>query len=55
MEEAELAYALKYVDIHAKIRLQTTTWYDDNQNRLPEPEERLINTTVTHSTSQPCV
>ena len=46
MDEAELAYALKYVDIHAKIRLQTTTWYDDKNNRLLKPEERLIETTV---------
>ena len=36
MDEVELAYQLKQVDIHARIKLIVETWYDDNANRLPE-------------------
>ncbi len=46
MDEAELAYRLHQVDIHANIKLLTKTWYDDNNNRLPEAELRLVPTTV---------
>ena len=46
LEEVELAYSLDQVDIHANIQLWTRTWYDDENTRLPEPEERLIKTTV---------
>jgi DNA-directed RNA polymerase subunit beta' len=46
MDEAEMAYALNQVELHSKIRLQVKTWYDDDHNRLPNPEERLIDTTV---------
>ncbi len=46
LDEVEMAYALKVVDIHAKIRLRTTTWYDDEGNRLEEAQERIIETTV---------
>jgi len=45
LDEAELAYQLQQVDIHAQIKLRVTTWYDDNNNRLPEAEERIITTT----------
>ncbi|MFZ5807922.1 MAG: DNA-directed RNA polymerase subunit beta' [Chloroflexota bacterium] len=46
MDEAELAYNLGQIDIHSKIRLLTTTWYDDQRHRLPQPETRLLETTV---------
>jgi DNA-directed RNA polymerase subunit beta' len=46
MDEVELAYSLKQIDIHAKIRLKASSWYDDENNRLLEAEERLIETTV---------
>jgi DNA-directed RNA polymerase subunit beta' len=46
MDEAELAYNLKQVDIHAKIRLYARTWYDDEGTRLPQAEQRLITTTI---------
>ena len=46
MDEVELAYQLKQVDIHARIKLLVKTWYDDNGNRLPEAEKRMIETTV---------
>ncbi len=46
MDEAELAYRLELVDIHANVKLQTKTWYDDQHNRLAQMELRLIDTTV---------
>jgi DNA-directed RNA polymerase subunit beta' len=45
MDEAELAYHLGQLDIHANIRLRVTTWYDEQHNRLARPEERIIATT----------
>ncbi len=46
MDEVELAYNLKQVVIHSRIKFLTTTWYDDQANRLPQTEVRLIDTTV---------
>jgi DNA-directed RNA polymerase subunit beta' len=46
MEEVELAFELEQIEVHANIQLLTKTWYDDQDNRLVEPEERLIQTTV---------
>ncbi len=45
-EEVLLAYQLGQVNIHARIKLLTKTWYDDNDDRLPQEEKRIINTTV---------
>ena len=46
LEEVEMAYALGQVQVHAPIRLLTQTWYDDQGERLAQPERRLIDTTV---------
>jgi DNA-directed RNA polymerase subunit beta' len=46
MDEVELAYDLGIVEIHSHIKLNTRTWYDEDDNRLQEPIERLIETTV---------
>ncbi|MBP1692268.1 MAG: rpoC [Chloroflexi bacterium] len=46
IDEVELAYSLKQLDLHAPIKLQTTSWYDDNHNRLENEEIRLLDTTV---------
>ncbi len=46
MDEVDLVYQLGQVDIHSKIKMRATTWYDDKDNRLPEAEYRLIDTTV---------
>jgi len=46
IDEAELAYSLDQVHIHANIRILTHTWYDDDGNRLPQSEERIIDTTI---------
>ena len=46
MDEVELAYSLKQVDIHANIKLRVQTWFDDHNNRLLKAEERIVQTTV---------
>ncbi len=46
MDEVEIAYSMDQVEIHSKIRLLGKTWYDEQNNRLAEPVNRLINTTV---------
>jgi DNA-directed RNA polymerase subunit beta' len=46
MDEVEMAYQLDQVEVHTKIKLYTSTWYDDEGTRLPEPEFRLIDTTI---------
>jgi len=46
MDEVELAYALDQVEIHSEIKLRVTTWYDDKNARLKEPQTRMIDTTV---------
>ncbi|HJR79008.1 MAG TPA: DNA-directed RNA polymerase subunit beta' [Anaerolineales bacterium] len=46
MDEVEMVYALGQVDVHSEIKLRAKTWYDEQGNRLPEPETRIINTTV---------
>ena len=45
-DEVELAYSLDQVEVHTQIRVLTSTWYDEQNTRLPEAEVRLINTTV---------
>ena len=46
MDEVEMAYELGYVDIHAKIKVYTDTYYDDNGDRYADnkPRRRLIET-----------
>jgi len=46
MDEVELAYQLRQVDVHSKIKVRVKTWYDEQGNRLPAAETRLIETTV---------
>jgi len=46
MYEVDLAYQLKQVEVKSNILLKTKTWYNDEGDRLPEPEERIIHTTV---------
>jgi len=46
MDEVELVYQLKQVEVHTQIKLKYKTWYDEQNNRLSAPEERLIDTTV---------
>ncbi|MEA3441086.1 MAG: DNA-directed RNA polymerase subunit beta' [Chloroflexota bacterium] len=46
MDEVALAYQLDQVHIHADIKLWVDTWYDDQRNRLLEPQSMMIDTTV---------
>jgi DNA-directed RNA polymerase subunit beta' len=46
MDEVDLAYNLKQIDIHARIQVLVKTWYDEHNNRLPKAEESLVQTTV---------
>ena len=46
IDEVELAYQLGQLDIHARIKLQTATWYNDKGDRLPEAETRIVETTT---------
>lgn len=46
MDEVEMAYSLKIIGLHTRIQFRTSTWYDEQGNRLPTPEEQLIDTTV---------
>ncbi len=46
MDEVELAYNLGQVEVHSDIQVIVNTWYDDNGDRLPKQEERLLKTTV---------
>jgi DNA-directed RNA polymerase subunit beta' len=45
-DEVDLAYQLDQVNIHSKIKVRVTTWYDEKNNRLSEAESRLVDTTV---------
>ncbi|MFZ5881521.1 MAG: DNA-directed RNA polymerase subunit beta' [Chloroflexota bacterium] len=46
LDEVELAFSLGQVHVHTEIKLKATTWYDDQNDRLPAAETRIINTTV---------
>ena len=46
IDDVELAYQLEQVDIHAKVRVRLTSWYNQQNERLAQPETRLIDTTV---------
>jgi len=46
LNEVEMAYELGLVDIHARIKLYTETYFDDDQKRYPDgkPRRRIIDT-----------
>jgi DNA-directed RNA polymerase subunit beta' len=46
IDEVKMAYEMDQVDIHAQIKIQTETWYDEQNQRMPESEVRIIDTTV---------
>ena len=46
MDEVELAYSLGQVDIHTRITMLVTTWFDEQDNRLEKPVTQRIKTTV---------
>jgi DNA-directed RNA polymerase subunit beta' len=46
IDEVELAYNLDQLEVHSEIQVLVKTWYDENGDRLPAQEERLLKTTV---------
>ena len=46
MDEVEMAYQLGQVEVHSEIKMRATTWYDEEGSRMPEPQTRIIETTV---------
>jgi DNA-directed RNA polymerase subunit beta' len=46
MDEVEVAYSLDQLGVHAKIRVNVESHFDDNNNYLAEPRKLLLNTTV---------
>ncbi len=46
LDEVELAYDLGQLDIHAKIKLLVTTWFNDKSERYTRPQKQIIDTTV---------
>ena len=46
MDEVEMVYEMGQIEVHSEIKLRALTWYDNEGNRLPEPEIRVIDTTV---------
>ena len=46
MDEVELAYELDQVEVHSRIKMKATTWYNDKGDRLPAAETRVVDTTV---------
>ena len=46
IDEVEMVWSLGQVDLHAPIKLQIASWYDDEGVRLEQAELRVIDTTV---------
>jgi len=46
LDDVELAYGLGQVDIHARIKVMITTWYNEKNERYERPQRRLVETTV---------
>jgi len=46
MFEVQMVYQLGQVDVHSSITLRTKTWYSEEHDRLSQPEERMIKTSV---------
>jgi DNA-directed RNA polymerase subunit beta' len=46
MDEVRLSYQLGQVEVHTSIMLRAHTFYNDDGDRLPQPEVRLLKTTV---------
>ncbi|PKO18612.1 MAG: DNA-directed RNA polymerase subunit beta' [Chloroflexi bacterium HGW-Chloroflexi-10] len=46
LDEAELAYSLDQVEVHAKVKIYTNTWYGEDGLRLEKPQKTMIDTTI---------
>ena len=45
-DEVEMVYEMGQIEVHSEIKIRAFTWYDNEGNRMPEPEVRIIDTTV---------
>jgi DNA-directed RNA polymerase subunit beta' len=46
MDEVEMVFNLGQVEVHTPIKLECQTWYNEENERLDEPEIKVIETTV---------
>ena len=46
LDEVNYAYAMNEVEVHTKINVRVTSWYDKQDNRLTEPQTGMLETTV---------
>jgi DNA-directed RNA polymerase subunit beta' len=46
LEEVELAYHLGQIKVHEWINVNVITWYNDDDQRMPEASKQLVHTTV---------
>ncbi len=46
VDEVLMAYELGQVDLHANIKIQAKTYFDEENHRMKEPEIRVIDTTI---------
>jgi DNA-directed RNA polymerase subunit beta' len=46
MDEVYMAFELGQVEVQSEIKVLVTTWYDEENTRMSQPEKRLVTTTV---------
>jgi DNA-directed RNA polymerase subunit beta' len=46
IDEVEMVYTLAQVDIHARIKLHVSTWFNEKGDRYARPQKRIVETTV---------
>ena len=46
IDEVLLVYQLEQVKVHTRIKLRTKTWFNENNDRMAQPEVRIVETTV---------
>ena len=45
-DEVVVSYELGQVKVHEYIKVNVSTWYDENDKRMPQPKKMLLRTTV---------
>jgi DNA-directed RNA polymerase subunit beta' len=46
LDEVEMAYSLGQVHVHDKIKIMSSTWYNEKNERYARPQRRLVDTSV---------
>ena len=46
LDDVELAYSLDQVNIHARVKLQVNTWFNEKGERYARAQRRIIDTTI---------